>query len=107
MTQAACAATIVNRFRQSGGTVHQPYTMSVTKEVEALVIASLSRMKDSQFRKVLKASLDGRRYGSDAAAPKKPKRQKLHWKTIEKMKREQKERQKKKSKPGVSPAHNA
>lgn len=64
--------------------------MAVTKELEALVIATLARMNDSQFRKALKASLDGRRNATKKKTSVPKKRKKLHWKTLEKIKRDKK-----------------
>lgn len=70
--------------------VHQSLHMAASKELEALVISALSRMNDRAFRKVLKASLDGRRAPTEHEPVKRKKRKKLHWKTREKMERERK-----------------
>lgn len=64
--------------------------MAISKELEALVISSLARMNDKQFRKALKASLDGRRIVADKKPAKTKPKKKLHWKTKAKIEREQK-----------------
>jgi hypothetical protein len=67
--------------------------MKITKELEALVVSTLASMPAEQFRRTLKAALDGRRLSPDQEQTKgKPKKKKLHWKTRQKLEREKAEK---------------
>lgn len=76
--------------------------MAASKEFEAFVISALSRMNDRAFRKVLKASLDGRRAPTEREAVKQKKRKKLHWKTRERLERERKSKSKRTKKKAAA-----
>jgi hypothetical protein len=95
------------RSCQSGGIVPKKVCMKISKELEALVVSTLANMPADQFRRTLKAALDGRRSPDPMQAKPKAKKKlkqkhssgpkkKMHWKTRQRLEREAAEKGKSK-----------